>query len=108
MYEQYYKKGLAFQAAGIYQDSEGYEKNNKKGFDDWIKEYGSVKQIYTTPSLVQMLSKTSLFFLANEGDAIFQESSFYNLSDTMADSKQGLLIDCKLDCFHVLCARYLV
>ena len=66
-----------------------------KNFDDWVSQHGSVKQVYTTPSLLQIMSKTSVFFLANEGDAILQESSFYNPSDVTADIKQGVLIDCR-------------
>lgn len=70
-------------------------------FDTWTNQFGTGKQVYTTPSLLHMLSVSNLFFLANEGDAILQESSFYNPSDITADVKQGTLIDCKfLDHLH--------
>ena len=71
------------------------KKNKMKSFESWIDEYGCIKQIYTNASLLQMMSKSSLFFLANEGDAILQESSFYNPCHLTADIKQGTLIDCK-------------
>lgn len=72
------------------------KKVHLKTFDAWINEYGSIKQIYTTASLLRIMVNTSVFFLANEGDAILQESSFYSPADVTADMKQGTLIDCKL------------
>lgn len=75
--------------------------NKMMDFESWTNQFGSIKQVYTTSSLLQMLSTSDLFFLANEGDAILQESSFFNPSDTTADVKQGTLIDCKfLDYSH--------
>ena len=71
------------------------EKQKIMSFDSWINTYGSIKQVYTTPSLVQIMTKTSVFFLANEGDAILQESCFFSPADLTADIKQGTLIDCK-------------
>ena len=74
--------------------------NRSKDFETWTNQYGGIKQVYTTASLLQMLVNSNLFFLANEGDAILQESSFFNPSDVTADVKQGTLIDCKY--FHHL------
>ena len=71
------------------------EKQKIMNFDSWINTYGSIKQVYTRPSLVQIMTKTSVFFLANEGDAILQESCFFSPADLTADIKQGTLIDCK-------------
>ena len=64
-----------------------------KDFESWTNNFGAIKQVYTTASLLQMLANSSLFFLANEGDAILQASSFFNPSDVSADVKQGTLID---------------
>lgn len=69
--------------------------NKNVDFETWINHFGSIKQVYTTASLLQMLTQSNLFFLANEGDAILQESSFFNPSDVAADVKQGTLIDCE-------------
>jgi hypothetical protein len=97
MYEHYYTKQRSFLPAGMIETHRETEmkKTNLKNFDCWINEFGSIKQVYTTPSLLQMMTKTSVFFLANEGDAILQECNFYNPSDMTADIKQGTLIDCK-------------
>jgi hypothetical protein len=105
IYEEYYKKNRIFMPTGVNQtsqESQEKKKNIIKTFDGWISEYGSIKQVYTTPSLLQMMADTSIFFLANEGDGILQESSFFNPSDVAADTKQGTLIDCKLACFLFL------
>ena len=64
-----------------------------KDFKSWTNNFGAIKQVYTTASLLQALANSSLFFLANEGDAILQASSFFNPSDVSADVKQGTLID---------------
>lgn len=80
--------------------------NKNTDFELWTNQFGAIKQVYTTPALLQMLSSANLFFLANEGDAILQESSFFNPSDTSADVKQGTLIDCKcLDHVRWYCDR---
>jgi hypothetical protein len=55
--------------------------NKSKDFESWTNQFGAIKQVYTTASLLQMLVTSNLFFLANEGDAILQESSFFNPSD---------------------------
>ncbi len=98
IYNNYYRKQQVFTPAGVDPIAEIIEERNKnygKTFENWINDHGSVKQVYTTPSLVQMMATTSIFILANEGDAILQESSFYNPSDVSCDIKQGTLIDCK-------------
>jgi hypothetical protein len=99
IYEHHYKKRRFFASGDVCetnpQMNEKNNNNNLKNFDCWISQYGSIKQVYTTPSLLHMLSNTSVFFLANEGDAILLESSFYNLCDISADVKQGTLIDGK-------------
>ena len=51
-----------------------------------------------------MMVKSNLYFLANEGDAILQESSFFNPSDVTADVKQCTLIDCKFAFFFRIAA----
>ncbi|CAM4970814.1 unnamed protein product [Rotaria socialis] len=97
LYENYYKQQRCFSSSDVLEAAEeGDEKkkNNIKNFEYWINEFGSIKQVYTTASLLQMMSNKSLYFLANEGDAILQESSFYNPADVTADVKQGTLIDC--------------
>lgn len=110
MYENYYKKHKTFSTIGFNETYTGKEEKQKihlKNFDAWINQYGSIKQIYTTASLLQIMVHTSVFFLANEGDAILQESSFYSPADVTADMKQGTLIDCKLDKFLFLSYRHL-
>ena len=98
LYENYYKRKRCFSSSDAAEKDETIEENKKcniKSFEYWVNEFGSIKQVYTTPSLLQMMTNTSVYFLANEGDAILQESSFYNPSDVMSDVKQGTLIDCK-------------
>ena len=98
LYEKCYKEERNFGEAVVvkgFAHSEERAKKNMKTYDEWVKEHGSIKQLYTTPSLLQMMTSSNLYFLANEGDAILQESSFFNPSDTTADVKQGPLIDCK-------------
>lgn len=100
MYENYYKKHKTFSPTEFNETNAEKEEKKKvhlKNIDAWINQYGSIKQIYTTASLLQMMVNTSVFFLANEGDAILQESCFYTPADVTADMKQGTLIDCKLD-----------
>jgi len=109
IYEEYYEKNRSFIPDGgdkINQDI--HDKNEKiKSFDCCVNNFGSVKQVYTTPSLLQILVYTSVFLLANEGDAILQESNFYNPSDPTADIKQATLIDCKSTCFYFFQYYYL-
>jgi hypothetical protein len=110
IYDEYYKKRRSFIPDGGSETSQELCDKNKniKSFDCWINHFGSVKQVYTTPSLLQILIETSVFFLANEGDAILQESSFYNPSDPTADIKQAALIDCKSDSVNFYQYYYLV
>ena len=98
VYEHWYKRGRSSPLSeSIDNQRPSGEKRGGmiKSFDCWVNEFGSIKQVYTTPSLLHMMSSTNLFLLANEGDAILQECSFYNPSDVTADVKQGTLIDCK-------------
>ena len=53
------------------------KKKDKLSLQHWINENGSIKQVYTTASLLQMMVRNTLYFLANEGDSILQESSFF-------------------------------
>lgn len=96
LYEQCYcKKRLFGEPVVENMNVQNNEKNHIKTYEHWINNHGSIKQVYTTPSLLQMMMNTNLYFLANKGDAILQECNFFNLSDLTADVKQWVLIDCK-------------
>ena len=98
LYEKCYKEERNFGEVGIIKNiahAEERTKKHTKTYEQWIKDYGSIKQLYTISSLLQMMTSSNLYFLANEGDAILLECNFFNPSDTTADVKQGPLIDCK-------------
>ncbi|CAF1233206.1 unnamed protein product, partial [Rotaria magnacalcarata] len=104
IYEHCYKQERNFGEIGNEKVQDSIEgKRKKMDFEHWVNNNGSIKQVYTTASLLQMMVKNNLFFLANEGDAILQECSFFNPSDTAADVKQGTLIDCNF--IHSCIAR---
>lgn len=120
LYENYYNKQRRFSSSDVAelpQQGEEKTKYTMKSFEYWINEFGSIKQVYTTASLLQIMTNTSVYFLANEGDAILQESSFYSPADITADVKQGVLIDCKCyflvyrnrntSCFTYLCFSFI-
>lgn len=95
-YESSLRKVNQIEPTGNSESAHSMDKMNKTmDFDMWTNRFGAIKQVYTTPSLLQMLSYSNLYFLANEGDAILQECSFFNPSDVTADVKQGTLIDCE-------------